>query len=164
MTALILFLLLVGGLALLVRQLRREGYWTGLRARMDADPAAELLRRHGLAAGEAALVTAAVDRGRELDDPALRRAAVDLARLSLARYELRDPRSAPGSGLVVLLASGWGTLVVADGAFALAFGRFGDVNWFTLLGAAFLFSSPIRRGLRLQRAIALNADRTGPDR
>ena len=156
MTMLVVLVLLVG-LPLLVRQLGRQGFWARLRNRMDADPEAELLRRHGLAAREAALVTAAVDRGRELDDPALRRAAVDLARLSLSRHQPQGPRSPAGP--VVLLLSVWGTLVVADGAFALAFGRFGDVNWFTLVGAAFVFSSPIRRGLRLHRAIALNADR-----
>lgn len=158
MTALFL-LLLLGGLPLLVRHLGRQGFWTRVRARVDADPAAELLQRHGLAAREAALVTAAVDRGRELDDPALRRAAVDLARLSLARREQRAAPGATGPVVVVLLVSVWGSLVVADAAFALAFGRLGEVNWFTLAGAAFLLSSPIRRGFRLHRAIALNADR-----
>ncbi len=157
-TALFVLLLLVG-LPLLVRHLGRQGFGTRLRNHMDADPAADLLRRHGLAAREAALVTAAVDRGRELDDPALRRAAVDLARLSLARQEPRGTRAATGSVVVVLLVSVWGTLVVADAAFTLAFGRFGDVNWLPLLGAAVVFSSPIRRGFRLHRAIALNADR-----
>ena len=159
MTALFVLLLLLGGLPLLVRKLGRQGFWTGLRTRMEADPAADLLRRHGLAAPEAALVTAAVDRGRELDDPALRRAAVDLARLSLARQEPRGGQAATGSVVVLLLVSGWGTLVVADAAFALAFGRFADVSWITLAGAAFVLSSPIRRGFRLHRAIALNADR-----
>ena len=158
MTALFV-LLLLGGLPLLIRHLGRQGFWTGLRARMDADPAADLLQRHGLAAPEAALVTAAVDRGQELDDPVLRRAAVDLARLSLARQQPRGPRSAQGSVLLVLLVSVWGTLVVADAAFALAFGRFDDVSWLTVAGAAFVLSSPIRRGFRLHRAIALNADR-----
>lgn len=56
----------------------------------------------------------------------------------------------------------WGSLIVADGVFALAFGRFGDVNWFTLAGVAVVVSSPIRRGLRLHRAIVLNADRPAP--
>ena len=158
MTALFVLLLLVG-LPLLVRHLGRQGFWTRLRNRVDADPAAELLQRHGLAAREAALVTAAVDRGTELDDPALRRAAVDLARLSLARHEPRGRQGATGPIVVVLLVSVWGSLVVADAAFALAFGRVWDVNWLTLAGAAFLLSSPIRRGFRLHRAIALNADR-----
>jgi len=155
----LLVLLLVVGLPLLVWQLGRQGYWTRLRTRAHADPAAELLRRHELAGREAAAVTAAVERGRELDDPALRRAAVELARLSLARPEQRGGDTSWGSRIVVLLAAVWGTLVVADGAFALAFGRFGDVSWFTLAGAAMVISSPIRRGLRLHRAIALNADR-----
>ena len=159
MTALFVLLLLLVGLPLLVRHLGRQGFWTRLRTRMDADPTAELLQRHGLAAREAALVTAAVDRGRELDDPALRRAAVDLARLSLARQEPRAAQGATGPVVLVLLGSVWGTLVVADAAFALAFGRFGDVSWLTLAGAAFVLSSPIRRGFRLHRAIALNADR-----
>ena len=158
MTALIVLMLLVG-LPLLVRHLGRQGFWTGLRTRLDADPAADLLQRHGLAAREAALVTAAVDRGRELDDPALRRAAVDLARLSLARQQPRGTRSAAAPVLVVALVSIWGTLVVADATFALAFGRFDDVSWLTLAGAAVVLTSPIRRGFRLHRAIALNADR-----
>ncbi|MFP5371646.1 MAG: hypothetical protein ACLGI3_12985 [Actinomycetes bacterium] len=160
MTALIVLLLLVG-LPLLVRRLGRQGLWTGLRARMAADPAAELLRQHGLAAREAAMVTAAVDRGRELDDPALRRAAVDLARLSLSRQQPSGTQGAAGPVAILLLVSVWVSLVLADAAFALAFGRLGDVNWFTLVGAAVVLSSPIRRGFRLHRAIALNADRPG---
>jgi hypothetical protein len=155
----LLALLIVVGLPLLLWQLGRQGYWTRLRTRVAADPAAELLRRHDLAAREAAAVTTAVERGRELEDPALRRAAVDLARLSLARSQPRGSETSGVSRVVVLLAAVWGTLVVADAVFALAFGRFGDVNWFTLVGAALVFSSPIRRGLRLHRAIALNADR-----
>ncbi|TFV77551.1 hypothetical protein E4P39_06155 [Blastococcus sp. CT_GayMR19] len=155
----LLALLILAGLPLLLWQLGRQGYWTRLRTRVDADPAAELLRRHDLAAREAAAVTTAVERGRELEDPALRRAAVDLARLSLARSQPRGSGTSWGSRVVVLLAAVWGTLVVADAGFALAFGRFADVNWFTLVGAALVFSSPIRRGIRLHRAIALNADR-----
>ncbi len=155
----LLALLVLVGLPLLVWALGRQGYWTRLRSRMDADPAAELMRRHELGAREAAAVTVAVERGRELDDPALRRAAVDLARLSLARVQPRGTEASWGSRVVVLLGAVWGSLVVADAVFELAFGRFGGVNWFTLAGAAFVVSSPIRRGLRLHRAIALNADR-----
>ena len=155
----LLALLILAGLPLLLWQLGRQGYWARLRTRVDADPAAELLRRHDLAAREAAAVTTAVERGRELQDPALRRAAVELARLSLARSQPRGGETSWGSRVGVLLAAVWGTLVIADAGFALAFGRFGDVNWFTLGGAALVFSSPIRRGLRLHRAIALNADR-----
>ena len=158
MTSLLALLILVG-LPLLVRALGRQGYWTRLRTRMDADPVAELLRRHDLAGREAAEVTVAVERGRELDDPALRRAAVDLARLSLARDEPRRQQASTGQRVVVVLVAVWGSLVVADAVFSLAFGRFGDVNWFALLGAALVVSSPVRRGLRLHRAIELNADR-----
>ena len=158
MTSLLAILVLVG-LPLLVWGLGRQGYWTRLRTRRDSDPATELLRRHGLAAREAAVVTTAVERGGQLDDPALRRAAVDLARLSLARHEPRHQRSSTGSRVGVLVVAVWGSLVVADGVFALSFGRFGDVNWFTLFWAAVVISSPIRRGLRLHRAIVLNADR-----
>jgi hypothetical protein len=158
-TSLLVLLLIVAGLPLLVRWLGRQRFWTGLRARIDADPAAELLRRHGLAGREAAAVTTAVERGRELDDPALRRAAVDLARLSLARDEPRGRPPSTGSRVVVLLVAGWATLVVAEGVFSLAFGRIGDVPWFTLFGAALVVSSPVRRGMRLRRAILLNADR-----
>jgi hypothetical protein len=89
----------------------------------------------------------------------LRRAAVDLARLSLARDEPRRRQASAGQRAVVVLVAVWGSLVVADAVFSLAFGRVGDVNWFTLLGAALVVSSPVRRGLRLHRAIELNADR-----
>jgi hypothetical protein len=155
----LLALLIVVGLPLLVWQLGRRGAWTRMRTRLDADPATQLLRRHGLAGRDAAAVTTAVERGRQLDDPALRRAAVDLARLSLARDEPRRRRASTGQRAVVVLAAVWVSLVVADAVFALAFGRFGDVNWFTLVGAALVVSSPVRRGLRLHRAIELNADR-----
>ena len=155
----LLALLLVVGLPLLVWQLGRRGAWSNLRTRMDADPATQLLRRHGLAGRDAALVTTAVERGRQLEDPALRRAAVDLARLSLARDEPRRRPATAGQRVVVVLVAVWGSLVVADAVFSLAFGRFGDVNWLTLVGAALVVSSPVRRGLRLHRAIELNADR-----
>jgi hypothetical protein len=157
-TSLVVLLLLVG-LPLLVWQLGRQGGWSRLRNRLDADPATQLLRRHGLAGRDAAAVTTAVERGRKLEDPALRRAAVDLARLSLARDEPRLRRPPTGRRVVVVLVAVWVSLVVADAVFALAFGRFGDVNWFTLVGAALVVSSPVRRGLRLHRAIELNADR-----
>lgn len=155
----LLALLLVVGLPLLVWRLGRQGVWARLRTRMDADPANELLRRHGLDGREAAAVTGAVERGRKLEDPALRRAAVDLARLSLAREDPRRQRPSTGQLIVVVLASVWGSLVVAQAVFSLAFGRFGDVSWFTVVAAAMVISSPIRRGLRLHRAIELNADR-----
>jgi hypothetical protein len=154
-----LALLLVVGLPLLVWHLARRGAFSTVRSRLDADPATQLLRRHGLAGREAAAVTTAVERGRRLEDPALRRAAVDLARLSLARYEPRRSPTSAGQRVVVALVAVWVSLVVADAVFSLAFGRFGDVSWFTLLGAALVVSSPVRRGLRLHRAIELNADR-----
>ena len=158
MTSLVALLLVVG-LPLLVWQLGRQGGWSRLRDRLDADPATQLLRRHGLAGREAAAVTTAVERGRQLQDPVLRRAAVDLARLSLARDEPRRRQASTGRRVVVVLVAVWVSLVVADAAFALAFGHFGDVNWLTLVGAAMVVSSPVRRGLRLHRAIELNADR-----
>ena len=155
----LLVLLLVVGLPLLVWLLARRGASSNLRTRLDADPATQLLRRHGLAGRDAAAVTAAVERGRQLQDPALRRAAVDLARLSLARDEPRRSQASTGQRAVVVMVAVWVSLVVVDAVFALAFGRFGDVNWFTLVGAALVVSSPLRRGLRLHRAIELNADR-----
>jgi hypothetical protein len=155
----LLALLILVGLPLLVWQLGRRGTWSRVRTRLEADPATQLLRRHGLAGREAAAVTTAVERGRQLEDPVLRRAAVDLARLSLARDEPRRSQASTGQRAVVVLVAVWGSLVVADAVFSLAFGRFGDVNWFALLGAALVVSSPVRRGLRLHRAIELNADR-----
>ena len=158
MTSLVALLILVG-LPLLIWQLGRQGAWARLRTRLDADPATQLLRRHGLAGREAAAVTAAVERGRQLQDPVLRRAVVDLARLSLARDEPRRQQLSTGQRVVAVLVAVWVSLVVADAVFALAFGRFGDVNWLTLAGAGLVVSSPVRRGLRLHRAIELNADR-----
>ena len=158
MTPLLALLALVG-LGLLARELGRQGYWARLRARMEDDPAARLLQRHGLAGTDAAAVRTAVERGRKLDDPALRRAAVDLAHLSLTGPGPGGgPASAAGRAVVLAMA-GWGSWVVADGVFALVFGGLADVNWFALLGAAVVLSSPVRRGLRLHRAAVLNADR-----
>jgi hypothetical protein len=155
----LLVLLVAVGLPVLAWQFGRRGTWTRLRTRLDADPANQLLRRHGLAGREAAAVTSAVERGRQLQDPALRRAAVDLARLALARDEPRPRPVSMEQRVVVVLVAVWVSLVVADAVFALAFGRIGDVNWFPLLGAALVVSSPVRRGLRLHRAIELNSDR-----
>ena len=155
----LLALLIVVGLPLLVWQLSRRGAWSTVRTRLDADPATQLLRRHGLAGREAAAVTTAVERGRQLENPPLRRAAVDLARLSLSRDEPSRSRASTRQRAVAVMVAVWVSLVVADAVFSLAFGRFGDVNWFALLGAALVVSSPVRRGLRLHRAIELNADR-----
>jgi hypothetical protein len=56
----LLALLILLGLPLLVWQLGRQGTWSRVRTRLDADPATQLLRRHGLAGREAAEVTTAV--------------------------------------------------------------------------------------------------------
>ena len=89
------------GLPLLAWWVAGRPYWSRLRPGAEPDPGRDLVRRHGLSAGEAARIAADVPRGLRLPDPRLRRAAVDRARELLEQEQVRLPRNPRTRGLVV---------------------------------------------------------------
>jgi hypothetical protein len=145
---------LIIGLPLLAWWLGGRRFWARQEAR---DPAVEIMRRHGLTTAEAARVVAAVPRGSELEDPRMRAAAVELAQLTLAQVVPTWQDASTGRRVLLVLTSVWVLVVVANAAFAVAFGNLGDVSWFHLAGAAVIVGSPFWQSRRLRQTIALNA-------
>lgn len=108
MTApLVAVLVIAVGLPLLAWWVAGRPYWSRLRPGAEPDPWRDLVRRHGLSAGEAARIAADVPRGLRLPDPRLRRAAVDWARELLGQEQVRLPRNPRTRGLVVVVVIGW---------------------------------------------------------
>ena len=96
MTAGILAVLVIAvGLPLLAVWTARRPHWSRLRWGAEPDPWRDLVRRHGLSAGEASRIAADVPRGRRLHEPRLRRAAVDWAR-ELSSRSGSGYRATPG--------------------------------------------------------------------
>lgn len=108
MTApLVAVLVIAVGLPLLAWWVAGRPYWSRLRPGAELDAWRDLVRRHGLSAGEAARIAADVPRGLRLPDPRLRRAAVDWARELLGQEQVRLPRNPRTRGLVVVVVIGW---------------------------------------------------------
>ncbi|MCW2509969.1 MAG: rane protein of unknown function [Modestobacter sp.] len=90
-------------------------------------------QRHGLRPAQAALVQRAVTWGRALEEPELRVAAVDWAQqLVELRRRRRAARRQLRGWLVVVLVL-WVTFILARVSFAVAQGRWSDVNWSTVV-------------------------------
>jgi hypothetical protein len=148
---------LLVGLPLLAFWLGGLRSWSRLRPGRDADPWGDVVREHRLTAGEAATVTAAVNRGRRLEDERLRRAAVDLARQALAGSGWRAGGRV--RRVVLLLVALWLLLQVVGIVIAVATRGLDDVPWVSvvaLIGGAVALVA-FRR--RLRRAVQVN---TGP--
>ena len=157
-TALIAVALIAVGLPLAAWWLGGRSFWSRLRRRPASDPWLDVLRRHRLTGAEAGRVISAVERGERLDDPRLRRAAVELAEQSL---ELSFPPWAGATRLqrvMVVVTVAWAALLVAHTVFALVLGDAGDVNWFPVLALVVAGGLRIRQGQRLHRAVRLNGE------
>ena len=159
--AVLSILLLLVGLPLLAWWLGTRGFWSRL-SRKHGDEVADILARHGLSGGERLTVTAAVERGAELQDPRQRRAAVELAQLALDRHSPGWDRASRGQRIAMMLTAAWVLGVIAVAVFQIAFGRLGDVNWVKLVAVALVVGLPFRYSMRLRRSIQLNSDRTAP--
>jgi hypothetical protein len=149
--------LLVLGVPLLAFWLGGRRVWARIEARGANDPAAEILRRHGLSTREAGEVVSAVTRGEALADPGQRAAAVELAELTLRNLYPRWQDASVTRRVFRVLAAVWAVSAVSALVFAVAFGRLGDVNWFVL---PLIFSSvgtPLWQSWKLRRAVALNS-------
>ena len=138
----------------------RSRFWSRAEARQmpELELREQMARQHGLSAAEADQVERAVFQGSGLDEPRLRAAVVDWAQRRVdADRRRREAR--PGlRGWLVLLGVVWATGVVGWVAFAVARGRWGDVNWFSMTLYGFLAFRAWRRATAPARAIALNSD------
>ncbi|WP_100500190.1 hypothetical protein [Geodermatophilus chilensis] len=155
-TSLIAVLVIAVGLPLLAWWVARRPYWSRLRPGAEPDPWRDLVRRHGLSAGEAARVATDVPRGLRLPDPRLRRAAVEWARELLDQEQLRLPRNPRTRGVVVVLVIVWATTALGLLVFRIASGEGFDVDWFTVAVWIAAGVWGVRRRRALRRAVQLN--------
>ncbi|CCH88004.1 membrane protein of unknown function [Modestobacter italicus] len=141
-------------------------WWLGGRSFLDRPNAAAeaaalgrtVAQRHGLRPVQAALVQKAVTWGHRLEEPALRAAAVDLAEQVIDAHRRRRAARPALSGLLVVVLALWLSFVVARLVFAVAAGRWGDVNWSTavLYAACGWWAWRLHSGPR--RAVERNSD------
>jgi hypothetical protein len=129
--AIAVVVLLLVGVPLFAWWVGGRRFWTRLKPGPDPCLPRALIREHGLSPDEVLEVERAVTWGKELQDARLRAAVVDWAqRYQAAVLEQRASRSALHDwGLIAFLL--WGAAVLAYVVFAVARGRWGDVNWFT---------------------------------
>lgn len=138
----------------------RSRFWRRAEARQlpELDLQQQIARQHGLSAAETDQVERAVLRGNGLDEPRLRAAAVDWARRRIDADRQRMQARPRLRSWLLLLGVVWMTGIVAWVAFAVAQGRWDDVNWFTLALYGFLAFRAWRRTTAPERAIARNSD------
>jgi hypothetical protein len=153
---LIAVLVIAVGLPLLAWWVAGRPYWSRLRPGAEPDPWRDLVRRHGLSAGEAALVAAEVPRGSRLPDPRLRRAAAEWARELLEQETVRLPRNPWTRGLVIVVAIGWATTALGLLVLHVVSGEALDVNWFVVAVWLVVGGWGVRRRRALRRTIELD--------
>ncbi|WNV73966.1 hypothetical protein [Geodermatophilus sp. DSM 44513] len=160
---LVVVLVVAVGLPLLAVWVARRPYWSRLRAGAEPDPWGDLVRRHGLSAGEASRIAEDVPRGRRLPDPRLRPVAVEWARELLRQEQLRLPRDPWRRRVVVAFLVVW--LVTALGLVVprVVSGEGVDVNWATVVIWSVVGIWAVRRRRALRRAVELN-EGLDPDR
>jgi hypothetical protein len=137
----------------------RRRFWSRQSSLLDPHVSRELIARHGLRPTDFALVERAATWGREVSGDRLRAAVVDLA----ARKVEAAGRRRPVPPWLVVLFVVWGAGIAAYVVFAVAQGRWGDVNWFT--AAWWVAAAVIGRRWRNgpERAMRRNGPRP-PDR
>jgi hypothetical protein len=153
--AVVSIVLLLVGLPLLAFWLGGRRSWSRLRPGRGADPWGDLVREHRLTAGEAATVTAAVNRGRRLDDERLRRAAVDLAGQALAGSGWRA--GGRGRRVVLLLLALWLLLQVVGIVVAVVTRGLDDVPWVSVVVLTAGAAAVVVFRRRLRRAVQVNS-------
>ncbi|SFT55553.1 hypothetical protein SAMN05660657_01494 [Geodermatophilus amargosae] len=153
--AVVSIVLLLVGLPLLAFWLGGRRSWSRLRPGRGADPWGDLVRAHGLSAGEAAAVSTAVARGRRLDDERLRRAAVAHARQALSGLQWRE--ATRGQRVLLVLVAVWLLLQVVGIAVRLVAGEPEDVSWGVVAVLAVAVGATVVFRRRLHRAVALNS-------
>lgn len=152
----LMVLLLLGGLPLLAWWLGGRKFWGRLTPGSGPDPWGDLVRRHRLSALEQTRVGSAVNRGQQLDDERLRRAAVDLAEQGLAQLGLRWAGGSRLQRVLLLLAIVWFVLLVSGVVFALTTGDLSDVPWLGIMTIVAVVGAPLWQRRNLRRAIELN--------
>ena len=149
--------LLVLGVPLLAFWLGGRRVWARIEARGASDPAAEIMRRHGLSTREAGDVVSAVTRGEALADPGQRAAAVELAELTLRNLYPRWQDVSVTRRVFRALGAVWFVIVIAGLVFAVAFGRLGDVNWVPVPLILWSLIAPLWQIWKLRKAVAVNS-------
>ncbi len=152
--AVVSIVLLLVGLPLLASWLGGRRFWSRLRPGRGPDPWGDLVRGHGLTAGEAARVQTAVSRGQRLDDERLRRAAADLAGSALSGLRWRG--SGRGRRVLLVLVGLWLLLQVLGVLTALVRGGPGDVPWVTVVVLLSGAVAVVVLRRRLRRSLELN--------
>jgi len=156
--ALVAVLVIAVGLPLLAWWVAGRRCWSRLRPGAEPDPWRDLVRRHGLSAGEAARISADVPRGLRFPDPRLRRAAVDWARSLLKQEQVRLPRDPRIRGVVVVVVIVWATTALGLLVFQATSGEGIDLNWFPVAVWTVMGVWGVRRRRALRRTIELNDD------
>jgi hypothetical protein len=153
---LVAVLVIAVGLPLLAWWVAGRPFWSRLRPGAEPDPWRDLVRRHGLSAGESARIAADVPRGLRLPDPRLRRAAVDWARELLGQEQVRLPRNPRTRGLVVVVVIGWAATALGLLVFHVVSGEAPDVNWFLVAMWLAVGVWGVRRRRALRRTVELD--------
>ena len=152
-----MIVLLLLGVPLLAWWVGGRRFWGRLEARGVADPAAEIMRRHGLSTGEAAEVVSAVTRGQALEDPRQRAASVELAQLTLEQLFPRWEDASLGRRVIRVIGTLWLVTAVAGLVLAVAFGRLSDVDWLAVPLILSIGVAPLWHSRQLRKTVALNS-------
>jgi hypothetical protein len=149
--------LLVLGVPLMAWWIGSRRFWGRLEKRAADDPAVAIMRRHGLSTGQAAAVVNAVTSGRALEDPRQRAAAVELAQLTVHQLFPSWEQASVTRRIVRVVGAVWVLVAVAGLVSAVATGRLGDVNWFSVIFVLGGVAMPFVASRRLRRAVVLNS-------
>lgn len=143
------------GLPLLAWWVGGRPGWSRLTRTAPRNRHAEFIRRHRLRTAEIVQVQEAVRQGHELSDPRLRAAVVEQAQHLVAPAPSRARRWLVGLFVV------WLALVSAHLVFLLVQGRWGDVNWFSLVWWLIAGSWALKTRAAARRAVRLNSGPPG---
>jgi hypothetical protein len=157
-STLIYVVLLMVGAPLLLWWVGTRRLFAVLRAGEGRDPLGDLAERHDLSRGQARRVVAEARRGERLDDPRLRRAAVDWASSHLEDEGF--PAAAPTRTHQVMraLLAVWVACILGWLGYLVGSGQPERVSWPLLSVWVLIAVLVVRRRRGMRRAIEVNAE------